>query len=317
MRNRITILLLCVALLFVGFDFKKPNYSWTVSGTGGDVVIPYSGYYTITLAGSSGSANSATANPGKVLTKTLWLDKGVSLSAKCSVIPGKSTAGSTLHVYGGSTSKLYIDGVLYAEAPGGIGKTGNTVPSGITKVTVYQSNYSPSASAGLHTCSYHASPCWHHYHQHTGDCQQEHVKCDGPVEDLWTYEGEYGSDGDSYKRYKCSGCGMEFKGTNSWHQKSTGKWLCGNSPANTWEYVCDIGDNVLAFIPTVPEKEPYNPNGMSVSATNTGNGYFSIRVAEVNNLHNDGGTAKSAKFDNNAIGIVISNDTIVYCKYSS
>lgn len=214
----------------------------TLWGGTSEYVIPYTGYYEISLAGSQGSSYSSNSGgKGYVLYKKVYLNKGDVLRPVVGTKPAYAMSGATLTVPGGNCSELYLNGTLQWRAGGGAAMRSNTIaPNGITQV-VYHGGKGTTVGAGNST-----SVHWHsgnssvgggcyttpvYRHDHNSGCYG-HV-CDG---DCHYVEGHYDwvyDDND------------DGEDTHGWHRK----WIpahtehsgnqglvCGGQPLNTFDH---------------------------------------------------------------------------------
>lgn len=167
------ILAMATALIFSLFAFETdvfaaepvtltpPYFTGTWTGTSWEFTIPYSGYYKLTLAGSSGGTYKSTGGNGVVLTtkNSVYLSKGQKLSGDAGVVPSYDLTGTKMVVHGGNSTNLYIDDTLYLKAAGGNATTVSPMDAAVDDLHLCRGNDESEVTPIVH---------WHQDLNHTG-----------------------------------------------------------------------------------------------------------------------------------------------------
>lgn len=259
------------------------QYSYSVGGGTFEYVIPYTGYYDISLGGSQGSAyNSNSGGKGYVLGKKVYLTKGDVIKVVIGRRPAWSQSGALLTVPGGNYSELYLNGTLQWRAAGGAAtQSHNIAPTGVTSVQYLSGNPTSASAVTLvphwHTGNGKSGPThnnafptvysttyvggcygWSgHTHDATGACRWEYA-----------YHEHRGCSSKAYSQCgsgSCPMCGHTLQqwtgdhlgnGNEGYGGNSEGgnavfgcpsgckQWTCGNSPKNAGKtYLCGNYNN--------------------------------------------------------------------------
>lgn len=324
------------------------GYSYSLGGGTSEYVIPYTGYYDISLAGSQGSAyNSNSGGKGYVLSKKVYLNKGDVIKAVVGERPSWFTDGSTLTVPGGNYSELYLNGVLQWRAGGGASEQSNNIaPTGITSVQYLSGNPTAKPAVTL-------TPHWHsgngksgtthanqfptvysetlvggcygwsgHTHDATRTCARFH-NCDlDPKRVAWCCMNENINGNYIHK----PGCPCE--GTcwtraedkyfrDNWVIDCNGAmndYACGY-PNNTQVLKCGYSQGQILNVNNAsyqPHINSGNFNGKSLS--NTGNGKCTIRLAEQQELNYSNVVVTTPHYKDGLCELILRDDTVVYYK---
>lgn len=346
--RRLSALLMSALLLFSSVEvyaapaelnLSKPDYSVSFKGKDTEFVIPWTGNYTFTVAGSQAGTNGAAVNKGTTVTFTKYCKCGDVVRFDCGNVPTSTvTENGILNVNGGNQSILYYNDTLLVQAKGGSATTKNTAVAGVNFVRVFDSdnvNYVQSSvhhhcrSSGLSDGTLYTTSnpggCYKsagHTHDKTGTCSKtanyEH-SCDGGCGSE-TYT--------AYDDYPCYACniGSEHNPgpcrghvrTRSWHSQNqviTGySYSCG-SPTNTWKIGCGYAQHEIRPVPTIALATSSYPTGATVTNnSNVGNGCLTITLNECNTLYTNNVLAKQVYYLGTKYNVVICNDTVVYYK---
>lgn len=134
------------------FPLGKSN-SWSFSAGGGtyEYTIPYTGDYTIVVAGAQGSSYGGSGGTGYTLTKTVRLNYGDVVKCITHAMPTSYQDGQTYKVPGGESSELYVNGTLVWRAGGGGGYVNTAIaPNNTTTVIAYNGNNDSSTTYNVH-----------------------------------------------------------------------------------------------------------------------------------------------------------------------
>lgn len=349
-KQKLLCLICSLALLITPFNsfaaeqlvLSKPNFSKTWTGSNCEITIPYSGAYTLTVAGSQGGTYNATRNGGTKVVKSVWLNKGDVITFDAGVLSKDyNLSNRTISVLGGEKSLLYHNNSLIVTAMGGSATSGTNATADVDYVEVYNSDnvsqvkspvHHHHTNTGLSSGTLYASSnpggCYvagGHTHDAVVACPKTAVykhACDGGCGGGW--ETVYFSDG-------CAHCnaadGTEYnegaacRGHEqyvSWHSDnqvfSHWNYTCG-SPTNTWKIGCGYSQHQIVPVPTIATT---NSSGGTVTTnSNKGQGYFTIQLNPCNNLYNSNVKVMSAYYDNYPYNVIINNDTVVYCKHGT
>ena len=285
------------------------GYSYSLGGGTSEYVIPYTGYYDISLAGSQGSAyNSNSGGKGYVLSKKVYLNKGDVIKVVIGERPSWSQNGSVLTVPGGNCSELYLNGVLQWRAGGGASEQSNNIaPTGVTSVQYLSGNPTTDTAVTL-------IPHWHTGNGMSGPTHANqfptlfqyndpggHYVCAGHKHGVLNCEAhekykEHGGASGSSRPCPICGRGMCGEGqgdsVDGWitggHGDGTTTWSCSGGDCddmpNTWRIGCGWEHGEIRGSITTTAGTCYTiPSGVFASPSATlsqeGNGVFACSLS--------------------------------------
>lgn len=285
------------------------GYSYSLGGGTSEYVIPYTGYYDISLAGSQGSAyNSNSGGKGYVLSKKVYLNKGDVIKAVVGERPSWFTNGSTLTVPGGDYSELYLNGVLQWRAGGGASEQSNSIaPTGVTSVQYLSGNPTAEPAVTL-------TPHWHAGNGMSGPTHANqfptlfqyndpggHYVCAGHTHGVLNCEAhekyeEHGAASGSSRPCPICGRGMcgygQGDSSDGWitggHGDGTTTWGCSGGDCddmpNTWRIGCGYEHGeIRGSVPTTAGTYYIIPSGVFTSPSaeleQEGNGVFTCSLS--------------------------------------
>lgn len=258
--------------------------------------MPFTGNYEITLAGSSGSAYGATSGgAGYTLTKTVRLQYGDIVTL---LVPNKPVAVSAQNMPGGNRAELYVNGNLVWIAGGGAGAIPVYAASDrrvvtSTALTIQGGNGSSAGSNGYvtyHTCD-NALPgqCYSQVsHSHSHSTCASH-QCGS------AYCTRHGNEESSYCHHTYWDCSKRYDYPHT----------CGHNS----------GD-VIQLVPANPGTNYWTPEWQpaSVSLSNSGAAYCTIRLANTNGVLYNNVVAGAPYYLNNKCNLIVLDNTVCYYK---
>lgn len=319
---------------------------YTVTRDGGGEItytVPFTANYEVTLSGSEGAGYpSGAGGYGYTLTTTVRLNKGQTITVSTPNRPAHRTEGTTTIVPHGNNSVLKIDGQEFLRAGGGaprfnqiIAPTGtldvqvegvNPLPvhwhsgngkSGATHANQFPTVYSETLVGGCYGWSEHP-----HTHDATRTCARFHNHDLDPKRVAWCCMNE-NINGNYIHKPGCpcsGGCWTRADDKyfrDGWVTDCNGAmndYACGY-PNNTQVLKCGYSQGQILNV----NNASYRPHICSgeftgQSLSNTGNGKFTIRLAEQQELNYDNVVVKTPHYKGGLCELILRDDTVVYYK---
>lgn len=316
---------------------------YTVTRDGGGEItytVPFTANYEVTLSGSEGAGYpSGAGGYGYTLTTTVRLNKGQTVTVSTPNRPAHYTEGTTTIVPHGNDSVLKIDGKEFLRAGGGAPRFNQIIaPTGTLDVQVEGVNPLPvhwhSGNGKLGATHTNQFPTvyseilvggcygWSgHTHNATCTCLMRHNHALDREEWRWCCmnkningnfvhpedcpcPGTCTTGVDPAKRYGlvriCNGAMNEY--------------ACGN-PNNTQVIQCGYSQGQILNV----NNDSYRPHTCSgeftgQSLSNTGNGKFTIRLAELQELNYSNVVVTTPYYKGSLCELILRDDTVVYYK---
>lgn len=309
---------------------------------GGEITytVPFTANYEVTLSGSEGAGYpSGAGGYGYTLTTTVRLNKGQTITVSTPNRPAHYTEGTTTIVPHGNDSVLKIDGKEFLRAGGGaprfnqiIAPTGTinvqvegvaSLPvhwhsgngkSGATHANQFPTVYSETLAGGCYGWSGHT-------HNATRTCLMRHNHDLDPKELYWCCMNE--NRNGNYVHPDSCGCpGNCSTGADPYFRyapvsicdNSMNEYACGN-PNNTQVLKCGYSQGQILNVNNAsyrPHTNDGNFTGQSLS--NTGNGKFTIRLAEQQELNYSNVGVTTPHYKGGLCELILRDDTVVYYK---
>lgn len=308
MKRRLLTLLSAICLLLplqvtaAENNLATPPY-FLENSSNGSVTIPWNADYIITLAGGAGSSSTGRqGGNGYVVSAKLSLKKGDVLSWTSGTKGAVSKAGTTSR--GGGKSILSLNGNQLWVAGGGVGatpaysETARTVTT-CSMVIVGGDSGGSDGYVQYHTCSSSPNaPCYNL------------TTCLGNKlvggKDVYALLLEDWVDGDTHwERNRCRVCGKQ------WVNEFGLDIGCPN--VNVIMHTCGKSSGqVTNLVNATPGS--CSGNFTSQSLSNSGTGYFSIKLADRAGLAYANTTTRSPYYKNTLCNLIIRDDTVVYYK---
>ena len=274
-------------------ELTPPQYSISYEGVCDSVLIPYTGYYTLTLAGSCGGTYRGTNTGGDKLSKSILLHKGDLITFETHPKPSNfSIEGDCVIVSEGDESLLYLNNDLLAIAYGGAPSSGTIALSGINEVVLRDKTYqvhwhSGSNGTGCYTRpSYCGAKIWN--------------DCDDPLPG-----GGYVFTGNNYYCDNGHGFGESNPGSSCPH-------------FNGWQLGCGYQQGQIKDLVNPVNNSPYNPSSFTLTSNNNiGSGYFTIQLDPCNKLCLSDISCTKVSYNNYFYNVIVVDDTVVYCKHGN
>lgn len=316
---------------------------YTVNRDGGGEItytVPFTANYEVTLSGSEGAVYpSGAGGYGYTLTTTVRLNKGQTITVSTPNRPAHYTEGTTTIVPHGNDSVLKIGGEEFLRAGGGaprfnqiIAPTGTinvqvegvaSLPvhwhsgngkSGATHANQFPTVYSETLAGGCYGWSGHT-------HNATRTCPMRHNHDLDPKELRWCCMNE-NRNGNYVHPDSCPCDGTCSPGSDPYFRyglvsicdNSMNEYACGN-PNNTQVLKCGYSQGQILNVNNAsyrPHTNDGNFTGQSLS--NTGNGKFTIRLAEQQELNYSNVGVTTPHYKSGLCELILRDDTVVYYK---
>lgn len=193
---------------------SKPSYIKQWSGTDGEFIIPYSGYYQLTAAGSMGGTYGSIISNGSQVTTKVWLEQGDVIKYDTGRLDTEYyKSGDKLIVNGGVSTLIYRNSEQIIKAAGGTGAIAanstvdnDTVQINYHKHTPYNQDvvYSYTNPGGCYIAAGHT-------HDKDGTCSRE---------EIWRHECDSGCINNSYVEYRNDNCATKTCGGSMYYLDS-------------------------------------------------------------------------------------------------
>lgn len=326
--------LLCAVLLLTPLrvsaaeplSFTPPYFAKNWSGQSGEFTIPYSAYYKLTLSGAQGSSyGGGEGGYGIVQTKTLWLKEGTKVKFECGNVGVRTIASGVMSIAGGSSSKLWFDGVLQAQSSGGQSVCNSEIaPTGVAQVRLYSGGNDRVVTYPVHwhtgsatdgSGCYFKEECWYSYfkpawHDCPVDSHHNDSDYDNGHHGCYMYCTECGDSSPLGQMPEChTGCwttGIFYK----YHGVGDPP-VAGASNGSNHKYFlgCGYEDGQIVGVSSQSLGTSVNRwQADSSEQSNTGAGKFSIQLIEQDRLKYTS-TVNKVSYLNNGVGLVIYEDT--------
>lgn len=318
---------------------------YTVNRDGGGEItytVPFTANYEVTLSGSEGAGYpSGAGGYGYTLTTTVRLSKGQTITVSTPNRPAHYTEGTTTIVPHGNDSVLKINGKEFLRAGGGapmfnqiIAPTGtlnaqvegvDPLPvhwhsgngtSGATHENQFPTVYSETLVGGCYGWSGHthdATSTCARFHNHNLDKKQV-VFCCMNINVNGNYIHKPGC--------PCDGKGCWTRASDPYFRDGWGR-VC-NGALN--DYSCGYPNNTQVIRCGYSQGQILNVNNASYrphicsgeftrqSLSNTGNGKFTIRLAEQQELNYSNVVVTTPHYKGGLCELILKDDTVVYYK---
>lgn len=318
---------------------------YTVNRDGGGEItytVPFTANYEVTLSGSEGAGYPSEAGGyGYTLTTTVRLNKGQTVTVSTPNRPAHYTeeGTTTTIVPHGNDSVLKIDGKEFLRAGGGaprfnqiIAPTGtydvqvegvNPLPvhwhsgngkAGATHANQFPTVYSETSVGGCYRWSGHT-------HNATRTCPMRHNHDLDHKEWRWCCMNE-NRNGNYVHPSGCSCPGTCVTGEDPYFRYGLvsicdnfmNEYACGN-PNNTQVIKCGYSQGQILNV----NNDSYQPHTCSgkftgQSLSNTGNGKFTIRLAEQQELYYSNVVVTTPYYKGGLCELILRDDTVVYYK---
>lgn len=304
--------------------------------------VPFTANYEVTLSGSEGAGYpSGAGGYGYTLTTTVRLSKGQTIKVSTPTRPAHYTKGTTTIVPHGNDSVLKINGKEFLRAGGGaprfnqiIAPTGtlnaqvegvDPLPvhwhsgnekSGATHANQFPTVYSETLVGGCYGWSGHT-------HDATRTCARFHNHNLDPKQVVWccmniNVNGNYIHKPDC----PCDGTGCWTRQSNPYYRDGWGR-VCNNALN---DYSCGYPNNTQVIRCGYSQGQILNVNNASYrphicsgeftgqSLSNTGNGKFTIRLAEQQELNYSNVVVTTPHYKGGLCELILKDDTVVYYK---
>lgn len=310
---------------------------------GGEITytVPFTANYEVTLSGSEGAGYpSGAGGYGYTLTTTVRLNKGQAITVSTPNRPAHYTEGTTTTVPHGNDSVLKIDGAEFLRAGGGaprfnqiIAPTGTLnvqvegvapLPvhwhsgngkSGATHANQFPTVYSETLVGGCYGWSGHT-------HDATRTCARFHNHDLDPKKVAWCCMNE-NINGNYIHPPGCPCPGTCWTRADNnyfrdgWLTDCNGAmnaYACGY-PNNTQALKCGYSQGQILNVNNASYK-PHTCSGefTGQSLSNTGNGKFTIRLAEQQELNYSNVVVTTPHYKGGLCELILRDDTVVYYK---
>lgn len=317
---------------------------YTVNRDGGGEItytVPFTANYEVTLSGSEGAGYpSGAGGYGYTLTTTVRLSKGQTITVSTPNRPAHYTEGTTTIVPHGNDSVLKINGKEFLRAGGGapmfnqiIAPTGTlnaqvegVVPlpvhwhsgngtSGATHANQFPTVYSETLVGGCYGWSGHT-------HDATSTCARFHNHNLDKKRVVWccmniNVNGNYIHKPDCSCPGTCWTRESDHYFRDGWVRDCNGAlndYSCGY-PNNTQVIKCGYSQGQILNV----NNASYRPHICSgeftrQSLSNTGNGKFTIRLAEQQELNYSNVVVTTPHYKGGLCELILKDDTVVYYK---
>lgn len=273
------------------------------------------------------------------MTTTVRLNKGQTVTVSTPNRPAHYTEGTTTIVPHGNDSVLKIDGKEFLRAGGGAPRFNQIIaPTGTLDVQVEGVNPLPvhwhsgnGKSGATHTNQfptvYSETPvggCYRwsgHTHNATRTCPMRHNHDLDPKEWRWCCMN-VNINGNYVHQSGCSCSGTCSTGVDPYFRyslvsicnNSMNEYACGN-PNNTQVIKCGYSQGQILNV----NNDSYRPHTCSgkftgQSLSNTGNGKFTIRLAEQQKLNYSNVVVTTPYYKGGLCELILRDDTVVYYK---
>lgn len=317
---------------------------YTVNRDGGGEItytVPFTANYEVTLSGSEGAGYpSGAGGYGYTLTTTVRLNKGQTITVSTPNRPAHYTEGTTTVVPHGNDSVLKIDGKEFLRAGGGaprfnqiIAPTGtiNVQVEGVAPLPVHWHSGNGKSGAThanqfptVYSETLAGGGCYGwsgHTHNATRTCPMRHNHDLDPKELRWCCMNE-NRNGNYVHPDSCPCDGTCSPGSDPYFRyglvsicdNSMNEYACGN-PNNTQVLKCGYSQGQILNVNNAsyrPHTNDGNFTGQSLS--NTGNGKFTIRLAEQQELNYSNVGVTTPHYKSGLCELILRDDTVVYYK---